>query len=355
LEAGEPAIDGAAVLLETPHTADDAAAAEVPAGVKAAADVEPRLPAVNELLASEGCAAAPSERCAVRVIVESALELPGPRALHFAAATYSTYASVVWQRCRQRRRTTHAVTVHEAPPLPGRAAAWGAEVELDVDWGEFTDGLAAGPCVLLNVWARAAPEGAAARQLLALAGTSAAKSSAVPAPDDILIGCAVVDLSSLAGEVKGKFALVDMRQAAKGAIKATITANSTLARRLLAQRSLAADESGVVAAKGGGAEAPGSAAAAEARLEVATPEVQAVSPVPAPRHAAAAAAAVEHSTAPVVVLCSGGSSNPASAAAAAPAALQPPKQQYAWSGSDSDEDDVDWIRAASAVSSGRTS
>jgi hypothetical protein len=328
---------GAGLAASPQRDGPAAATAAAPAAAAAEAAVcSQRLQEV--ILEGDGAQLA----CGIEVRVEAAFQLPAPDAP--GGTCYCAYVAAVWQSDRRRRATTHVVTVHSVDPM-GPTAVWNARLRLAAAPEEFSAGAAAtgvdddldshlasrGPFLLLNVWRRppppALPAAVAAAQLL-----RRDKAPAAPGPLDALAGCAAVDLSGLpaAGEVAGRYAVVDTRQRVQGSLKVAVTPSAALAQRF----AQLAQPPGHLPGKDAG----GSAAAGEGSgggLEVPTPAAAllcASKLAPSAELEALQLGAVE----PAAAATGRPPARACSAAARPPP--RPPATRYAWSGSDSDDD-----------------
>lgn len=277
-------------------------------------------------------------RCCVTVRIDSALQLPAPPNIpsdengsptnRFHSSSF-VYVSAVWQRDRSRRVNTHLAAAQSVPAAGGHAAVWRSEVEVQVDAAAFQSaasgtlpGVLDGPLLLLNVWRSGAPTPDPGTLLEELALSSSNKRAAVATPFDRLIGCAAVDLGVLLreGQAEDRYPLVNAQHQIQGVIKACVTPNMHLAEVLneiirseiyentgtLSSGVVAAGEAATSGADEGGAKKLTSTSLYDVR-GMGSPQI---------------------------------SAPPGSGNSAPSDTLLAAKQQYAWSGSDSDGEDA---------------
>ncbi|KAL4537245.1 hypothetical protein Ndes2526B_g04849 [Nannochloris sp. 'desiccata'] len=212
----------------------------------------------------------------VLVRVDSAFELLPPSQKHANSMPASAqsknslvYASLVWQRDRSQRVHTHLTGSQEVPLAletsaptaqneqhQRHAAVWKSELELKVNIEPFvaaatefsgnknnSTGLLDGPLLLINVWRSGMMPNsdpvAMLEQLHLASASSTKKEAAVSTPFDQLIGCAAVDLSSFVHQkeptkrqIEGRFPLISAQHQVQGVVKACVIPNSPLAAAL---------------------------------------------------------------------------------------------------------------------------
>lgn len=357
-EKGSLPSEPANVAVETPEIGADACVGPHPEAPQPPESMaQSPAYAADDLLApstspAESLEGSQATQCGLRVQVLSAFHLPEYLVLDapaLAAAPHRVYASAAWQLHKLRRQYTHAVSVHNVPPV-GATAFWNADLELEIGEAEFMDaaqredsGLMEGPLLLINVWRSGAPDPDPQASLLEAVTLRDSPAPAVPSPFDELLGCAAVNLSSLLtdGQVAGRFPIVSSRHQVEGVIKACIRPNDQLAAVLLQEGlgAATAHDSDTGQEETAGTEAPGLPAAVNEAaspqmnlgLEV-TPAAEAgvhhVAPTASPRRPP-----------PMSLLEALQGPSPAPPRASHPhRAHQQPKVQYAWSGSDSDDD-----------------
>ena len=194
-------------------------------------------------------------RCCVQVRIDSAMQLPPPpdapgpssssensssSSKRFESSCF-VYASAVWQRDRSQKVNTQLAAAQDVAAAGGYAAVWRSEVEVQVDPEAFKSaatgdlqGVLDGPLLLINVWRSGAPTPDPGTLLEELALSSCDKQPAVTTPFDRLIGCAAIDLGVLLreGQAEDRYPLVNAQHQVQGVIKACVTPNMHLAQVL---------------------------------------------------------------------------------------------------------------------------
>lgn len=212
---GSTAATGASQAPALPGTLAWPAEVPLPQVQQASAEALPTPPA--------GC---------LLIQIDTALRVVLPAAMD-ASPQLRCWVQAVWGPDRQCQAHTPAVPVHsvEAGDMGG-TAAWGSCLELPVPAADFAAALGrgdGGPALLLHLWASCSVADQGGRS-----PAPGVRPSSAAGLSDALIGCAAVDLASLArtGEVLGWWPVVDWQQQLRGQIKAAVRPNAVLSAKL---------------------------------------------------------------------------------------------------------------------------